>query len=70
VYASDRSADQERIRRLEKDIADERLAREDAQKEWSRRGRQARLSLVMALLGLPLSILGSVLAAVILDQIS
>jgi hypothetical protein len=70
VYASDRSAHQERIRRLEKDIADERLAREDAQKEWSRRGWQARLSLVMALLGLPLSILGSVLAAVILDQIS
>lgn len=52
VYAADRSADQERIRRVEGDLA-----------QAEQRGHQARWSLILAGLGLPLSVAASVLAA-------
>lgn len=52
VYASDRTADQERIRRVESDLA-----------EAEQRGHQARWSLILAGLGVPLSVAASVLAS-------
>lgn len=68
VYAADRSAEGERLRRLEKDLKEETEARETAERTASQRAWQARLSLLMAMLGLPLSVLGSVLVALLVAQ--
>jgi hypothetical protein len=66
VYAADQSAMAERMRRLEADLRDEEAARRAAEQTASHRAWQARLSLVMALLGLPLSVLGAVVVALVL----
>lgn len=57
VYAADRSGDQERIRRLE-----------EGAKLVDQRAWQARTSLIVAVVGLPLSIIGSIIVAMLLAQ--
>lgn len=69
VYAADRSADQERIRRLEADLTEERDARTGAEQAVQQRAWQSRWSLIVALIGLPLSVIGSVLAALLLTYL-
>lgn len=69
VYAADRAADVERIRRLEDDLKEEVGAREETERTAAQRTWQARLSLVMALIGLPLSVLGSVIVALVVVHI-
>lgn len=68
VYAADRSADQERIRRLEQDLSTEVKERESALAESNQRAWQARLSFILALIGLPVSIIGSLIVALVLTQ--
>lgn len=63
VYAADQSATAEKIRRLEADLRGEEEERRTAEQTASQRAWQARLSLIMALLGMPLSVIGSVVVA-------
>lgn len=69
VYASDRSGDAERVRRLEADLIEERREREAEKGTADQRAWQARLSLIMAMVGLPISLIGSILAAVIISNL-
>ncbi len=66
VYAADRSADQERLRRMEQDLVDERHEREGEAKESEKRAFTARWSLITALIACPLAVIASVVAALIL----
>ena len=69
VYAADRQADGQRFARIERDLTEEKNAREDAERMAAARAWQARFSLVMALLGLPISVIGSVVVALVVAQI-
>lgn len=64
VPAADRSGDTDRIRRLK----DETKEREGGMAVADQRAWQARMSLILALIGLPLSIIGSVVVALILTH--
>ncbi|MFI6760596.1 hypothetical protein ACIBF5_15820 [Micromonospora sp. NPDC050417] len=70
VYAADRSGDHERMRRLEGDLKEEITAREEAEKVAGQRAWQSRLSLTLAIVGLPISIVGSIVVAIIHAQIN
>lgn len=70
VYAADRSAEAERARRVEADLREEIRARESAEQTSGQRAWQARLSLILALVGLPLSVIGSVVAALVVTSVT
>jgi len=70
VYTADRSADLERMRRFEDDLAEEMRTRVAVQQTTDQRAWQARLSLIVALLGLPISIIGSIAVALILARLN
>lgn len=69
VYSADRVADDLRFRRLEDDLVAERAGREEAERVADQRAWQARLSVVMAFVGLPLSVIGSIVVALVVSQV-
>lgn len=63
VYAADRAADQESVRRLEADLRQEAQERKVAQEKADQRAHQVRWSLILAGLGVPLSVVAGVVTA-------
>lgn len=69
VYSADRVTDDLRVSRLESDLLAERVGREEAERIAAQRAWQARLSMVMAFVGLPLSVIGSIVVALVVSQL-
>lgn len=70
VYAADKSAEGQRIQRIEDALEREVEARVEAQKTADQRAWQSRWSLVMALIGMPLTVVGSIVIALIVPRIT
>lgn len=66
VYSADKLAHNDRFDRLTQDFESEREARREAEALATQRAWQARWSIVLALLGMPISIFGAVVAALII----
>jgi hypothetical protein len=65
VYSADKVAQHDRIGRLEEDLEEEKVLRRDAEALSSQRAWQSRWSLLLALFGMPISVVGAVAAALI-----
>lgn len=63
VYAADRAADQESVRRLADDLRQEAQERKAAEEKADQRAHQVRWSLILAGLGVPLSVVAGVVTA-------
>lgn len=66
VYAADSLAYRDRMERIEGALRDEAEARREAEALAGQRAWQSRLSMGLALIGLPLSIIGSVAAGLVI----
>lgn len=66
VYAADMLAYRERVVRVEEDLDEERKIRREAEQVQQQRGWQAKWSIVLALIAMPISILGSVVAGLVI----
>lgn len=66
VYAADQVAHRERVTRVEQDIADEATARQQAESVAQQRAWQARWSIILAIACMPVSVAGSVIAALVI----
>lgn len=66
VYAADSLAYRDRIERVEHALAAEVEARREVETVSAQRSWQSRWSITIALIGMPLSILGSIVAGLVL----
>ena len=66
VYASDSAAYRDRMDRVEAALRDEGQLRHEAESLADQRAWQSRLSIMLALVGMPLSIVGSVVAGLVI----
>jgi hypothetical protein len=65
VYSADKVAYHDRVARLEADLEDERTLRREADAVAQQRAWQSRWSIILAVIGMPISILGAVVAALV-----
>jgi hypothetical protein len=65
VYSADKVAQHDRMERLELDLEEEKVLRRDAEAISNQRAFQSRWSIILALVAMPISVIGSVLAALI-----
>lgn len=66
VYAADMVAYRDRMERIEENAAREAELRHEAEAVASQRAFQSRWSVVLALIGMPISIIGAVIAALVI----
>lgn len=66
VYAADMLAHRERLDRIEREAAEETEIRREAEATAQQRAWQARWSIILAVVAMPISVLGSVVAALLI----
>jgi hypothetical protein len=69
VYAADTMAYRDRVERIEATLRGEAELRREAETAAAQRTWQARLSMMLALVGMPLSIIGSVVAGLVISAL-
>lgn len=69
VYAADMMAYRDRVDRLEVDLNEESGTRRDAEHVAQQRAWQSRWSIILALVGMPISIIGAVVAALVIATV-
>ena len=63
VYAADMSAHRERVTRLERDLAEESAVRQNTEAVSQQRAWQAKWSIILAFVGMPISVVGALVIA-------
>jgi hypothetical protein len=63
VYAADTSAWRDRVQRLERDLSAEAAVRRETEATAQQRAWQAKWSIMIALFGMPISIIGALIIA-------
>ena len=65
VYASDQAAARDRLVRIEESLREEADLRREAETSAAQRAWQSRWSVTLAMIGMPISIIGAVIAALV-----